>query len=88
MLVTGNQLRAARVLAGMDQAALAKASGVNVNTISSMEMRGREKLRSGVDTVAAIAVALQDAGVECVLNRSGIGVMLRPPTTQPEGSPE
>lgn len=40
MLLTGNQLKAARALAAVDQAWVAKAANVAVNTIRNMESRG------------------------------------------------
>ena len=40
MLTTGNQLKAARALAGISQAQLAKAAEINVTTISAMEGNG------------------------------------------------
>ncbi|UPJ78572.1 helix-turn-helix transcriptional regulator [Bradyrhizobium sp. 183] len=76
MLTTGNQLRAARALAGMDQASLAAAANVSPNTISAMEKRGAETLTSGLDTIRAIMTALEAAGVE-FLNHGQPGVRLR-----------
>ncbi|MCK1562429.1 helix-turn-helix transcriptional regulator [Bradyrhizobium sp. 173] len=75
MLTTGNQLRAARALAGMDQASLAAAANVSPNTISAMEKRGAETLTSGLDTIRAIMTALEGAGVE-FLNHGQPGVRL------------
>ena len=64
MLTTGNQLRAARGLVGMDQITLAKLSGVSANTIRSMEGRKAETLTSWLDTVRAVQAALEGVGVE------------------------
>jgi transcriptional regulator with XRE-family HTH domain len=64
MLTTGNQLKAARALAGLDQITLAEMAKISPNTISAMEKRGAETLTSGLDTVRAIMVALDAAGVE------------------------
>jgi transcriptional regulator with XRE-family HTH domain len=64
MLTTGNQLRAARSLVGMDQSTLAKRAGVNINTIGSMEKRGADILTSGLDKVKAVMAVLEAAGVE------------------------
>lgn len=75
MLTTGNQLKAARALIGMDQGTLAKRSGVNINTISMMESRGPDLLTSGFDKVTAVMVALQDEAVE-FLNHGKPGVRL------------
>ncbi|WP_084299187.1 helix-turn-helix transcriptional regulator [Bradyrhizobium sp. WSM1743] len=65
MLSTGNQLKAARALAGLNQAELAKAAGVNVTTISAMEGKGAADLTSSVETVRQIMRALAANGVEC-----------------------
>jgi transcriptional regulator with XRE-family HTH domain len=75
MLTTGNQLKAARALAGLDQKALATSAGINVNTVSKMEKRGDQMLTSGLDTVAAVMRTLEGAGVE-FLNQGGLGVKL------------
>lgn len=76
MLTTGNQLRAARALVAMDQTTLAKAAGVNKNTIVAMEKRGAEVLTSGLDTIQAVMRALEAAGIE-FLNHGQPGVRLR-----------
>jgi len=76
VLTTGNQLRAARALVAMDQTTLAKAAGVNKNTIVAMEKRGAEVLTSGLDTIQAVMRALEAAGIE-FLNHGQPGVRLR-----------
>ncbi|QAY95090.1 hypothetical protein CWB41_04570 [Methylovirgula ligni] len=76
MLTTGNQLRAARALAGIDQGELAKRAGVNINTVSAMEKRGAEILTSGLDTIKSVMTALEAAGIE-FLNHGQPGVRLR-----------
>ncbi|TIV72737.1 MAG: hypothetical protein E5V89_03810 [Mesorhizobium sp.] len=76
MLTTGNQLRAARALADMDQGTLAKRAGVNINTISAMEKKGAEGLTSGLDKVRAVMQVLEEAGIE-FLNHGRPGVRLR-----------
>lgn len=75
MLTTGNQLKAARALAGMDQGELAKRAGVNINTISAMEKKGRETLTSGLDKIRAVMIALEEEGIE-FLNHGQPGVRL------------
>ena len=57
-LATGNQLKAARALAEMDQEALASQAGVNVNTIRNMEARRGELITSGAVTVRNVQVVL------------------------------
>jgi DNA-binding XRE family transcriptional regulator len=76
MLSTGNQLRAGRALAGMDQADLAKRAGVHVNTIRTMEGKGEAMLKSALDVVTRVQSALEAAGVE-FLNHGQPGVRLR-----------
>lgn len=43
--IFGNQIKAARALAGFDQRTLAERSGVGVNTIRSMEAAGAANVR-------------------------------------------
>lgn len=75
MLTTGNQLRAARALADIDQGTLAKRAGVNINTISAMEKRGGHGLTSGLDKIRAVMKVLEAEGVE-FLNHGHPGVRL------------
>lgn len=77
-LTTGDQLKAARALASMNQADLAAAAGVNVNTVRNMEGRGRDVLVSGLDVVQKVQRALEAAGVIFIAeNGEGPGVRLR-----------
>jgi transcriptional regulator with XRE-family HTH domain len=76
VLTTGNQLKAARALAGLDQGELAQRAGVNINTISAMEKRGAEILTSGLDKIKAVMDALDAAGVE-FLNHGQPGVRMK-----------
>lgn len=76
MLATGNQLRAARSLIGMEQADLALAAGVSINTIRLMEKRGGDTLTSSLTTVKKVQEALERAGVE-FLNHGRQGVQLK-----------
>jgi hypothetical protein len=88
-LVTGNQLKAARALAEIDQQELAAAAGVNVNTIRNMEGRGGEPITSGVVTVRCVQLALEARGVE-FLNHGEPGVRLykiRSPSKQASRRP-
>lgn len=78
MLTTGNQLKAARALADMDQATLAAKAKVSPNTISNMETQGAKRLTSGLDAIHAISKALEAAGVE-LLNDGQPGARLAPP---------
>lgn len=79
-LRTGNQIKAARALANMNQAELAAKAGVNVNTIRAMEGRGNQILVSGMDTVTKVQNALEQAGVVFIPeNGGGAGVRLAKP---------
>jgi transcriptional regulator with XRE-family HTH domain len=76
MLTTGNQLKAARALAGISQAELARAAEINVTTVSAMEGKGAGVLGSGLDTIKAVMDALDAAGVD-LLNHGQPGVRLK-----------
>ena len=76
MLTTGNQLKAARALAGVDQQQVADAAGVNVNTIRNMEARGTKPITSSAVTVRSVQLALEAMGIE-FLNHAQPGVRLR-----------
>jgi transcriptional regulator with XRE-family HTH domain len=78
-LATGNQLKAARALAGVDQQQLADSAGVNVNTIRNMEARGAAPITSGALTVRNVQMALEALGIE-FLNHLRPGVRLSKPT--------
>jgi transcriptional regulator with XRE-family HTH domain len=77
-LATGNQLKAARALAGVDQQQLADSAGVNVNTVRNMEARGAAAITSGALTVRNVQMALEALGIE-FLNHSRPGVRLSEP---------
>ena len=76
MLTTGNQLKAARALAGISQIELAEAAQISVTTVSAMEGKGAATLGSGLDTIKAVMDALDAAGVE-ILNHGQPGVRLK-----------
>ncbi len=78
-LTTGNQLKAARALAGVDQQQIADAAGVNVNTIRNMEARGANLITSGAVTVHSVQIALEALGIE-FLNHRRPGVRLSAPS--------
>jgi len=75
-LITGNQLRAGRALAGVEQKWLAEKSGVSINTIRNMEARAAEAITSGAVTLRKVQAALEEAGVEFT-NGGQPGVRLR-----------
>lgn len=76
MLTTGNQLKAARALIGMEQKDAAEAAGVHVNTIRSMEASGKEPISGRSQNVQSVQRALEAAGIE-FLNHGNPGVRLR-----------
>ncbi|MEO5756033.1 MAG: helix-turn-helix transcriptional regulator [Mesorhizobium sp.] len=81
MAITGNQIRAARSLIGMEQVALAEKAGVSANTIRNMEGFGAERVKVRTDTLDAVTDALRSAGVffmdEGEAPAGGPGVRLR-----------
>lgn len=76
MLTTGNQLKAARALVGMDQSHLAEAAQLNVNTIRNMEAAGAGPIAGRSVNVQAVQRALESAGI-VFLNGGEPGVKLR-----------
>lgn len=76
MLTTGNQLKAARALAGIEQAKLAESAKLNVNTIRNMEAAGAGPIAGRAVNVQAVQRALEEAGI-VFLNGGEPGVRLR-----------
>jgi transcriptional regulator with XRE-family HTH domain len=68
-MITAAQLRAARALAGMDQRALAAASGLSLPTIQRMEA-SEGVIRGNVDSLMKLIAALEAAGVELIAERA------------------
>ena len=80
-MITAAQLRAARVLLGIDQRRLAKLSGLSVPTIQRMEA-SQATVRGNVDSLVKLITALDAAGIEiidegAVSYSQGRGVRLR-----------
>jgi transcriptional regulator with XRE-family HTH domain len=80
-LLTATQLKAARALVGMEQRALAAASGVSLPTIQRMEA-SNGIVRGVIESLMRVMAALETAGVEfinegAVSPGSGRGVGLR-----------
>src|SRR5271166_1069368 len=71
-LLTGNQLRAARALVGVDQTYVAKAAGLNVNTVRNMEAQGFEPIKSSMANVLAVQESLEALGVVFVEALPGV----------------
>jgi transcriptional regulator with XRE-family HTH domain len=64
MKISGNQLRAARSLLGLEQIELADKAGVGVNTIRRMEACSDDPIGGNESTRAKVTEALQNLGVE------------------------
>lgn len=69
VLPTGFQLRAARALAGLQAAKLAKMAGINAATISRLEKSRHRSVTGMAQTVEAVLKALAQAGVR--INEDG-----------------
>lgn len=82
-MITADQLRAARALAGMDQRTLAEKAGVSLPTIQRMEASSGN-VRGVVGTLTKIVTALDQAGIELIgenmpSHGQGRGVRLKQP---------
>ncbi|MBX4911215.1 MULTISPECIES: helix-turn-helix transcriptional regulator [Rhizobium] len=75
MLTTGNQLKAARILAEIEQKELAEKAGLNVNTIRNMESAGNGPIAGRAANVQIVQKVLETEGVE-FLNHGRPGVRL------------
>ena len=80
-MITATQLRAARVLLGINQRRLAELSGLSVPTIQRMEA-SETMVRGNVDSLVKLITALDGAGIEmidegAVSNSQGRGVRLK-----------
>jgi hypothetical protein len=87
MLITGNQLKAARALVGVGQLSVAQAAKVAVNTIRNMESRGPDPITSGAVTLRNVQNALENMGIEFT-NSGEPGVKLRKGETRKGDSPK
>lgn len=83
MLQTGRQLKAARMLAGLKQSELARAAGVNVNTVRNME--AKERIGTAWST-RQLEAALLEHGVELFVKPS-LGVRLCVESTERKSEP-
>src|ERR1700676_2205342 len=64
-MITATQLRAARVLLGIDQRQLAELSGLSVPTIQRMEA-SETMVRGNVDSLVKLIAAFDAAGIETI----------------------
>lgn len=82
-MITAAQLRAARMLLGIDQKQIAELSGLSVPTIQRMEA-SEGVVRGNVDSLMKLIHALDTAGIELIgegaaSQGSGRGVRLKIP---------
>jgi transcriptional regulator with XRE-family HTH domain len=80
-MITAAQLRAARLLLGIDQRRLAELSGLSVPTIQRMEA-SETMVRGNVDSLVKLIAAFNAAGIEmidegAVSSSQGRGVRLK-----------
>ena len=80
-MLTAAQLKAARALVGMEQKALAQASGVSLPTIQRMEA-SNGTVRGVIESLTKVMAALEGAGIEFINEGApspggGRGVRLR-----------
>lgn len=83
VVITANQMRAARALLGIDQKTLAEMAGVSVPTIQRMEASEGD-VRGIVDSLMKVVNALDRAGIELIgeharSDSGGRGVRFRHP---------
>ena len=87
-MITSTQMRAARVLLGIDQRELANLSGLSVPTIQRMEASDTV-VRGNVDSLVKLIDALDAAGIEIISegaasHAQGRGVRLKTGSAPPE----
>jgi transcriptional regulator with XRE-family HTH domain len=85
-MITSRQLRAARALAGLDQAALAKAARLSLPTIQRMEASDGV-VRGNVESLMKLISALERVGIELInegaaSEAGGRGVRLKAPAAR------
>ena len=64
-MLTAAQMKAARALVGMEQKALAEASGVSLPTIQRMEA-SNGTVRGVIESLTRVMAALETAGIEFI----------------------
>ena len=64
-MLTSAQLKAARMLLGMDQRQLAEAAGLSLPTIQRMEASDGN-VRGTIDSLVKVVEAMEQAGVELI----------------------
>src|SRR4051812_47009659 len=91
-MITAAQLRAARVLLGIDQRRLAELSGLSLPTIQRMEA-SETMIRGNVDSLVKLITALHAAGIEmidegAISHSRGRGVRLKVDSAAAETFPD
>src|SRR6266478_7538146 len=91
-MITAAQLRAARLLLGVDQRRLAKLSGLSVPTIQRMEA-SETMVRGNVDSLVKLIAAFDAAGIEmidegAVSHSQGRGVRLKIKSSSAKSLPD
>jgi len=76
MLPKGNQLKAGRVLAGLEQREVAAKAKINVTTLYRMEECGVRPVRGHAHNVEAVVNVLRKAGIE--ITESGVQLIKSP----------
>ncbi len=89
-MITAAQLRAARVLLGLDQRALAERAGLSHPTVQRMEASDGV-IRGNIDSLTKLVSALDAAGIELLGEGSpgngvGRGVRLKARATAPSAT--
>ena len=71
-LITGNQLKAARALAGLKQSELAQLAGLHVNSVRYLE---RQKFITPLFSAKRVAEAMEAQGVELLDAPPGVRLL-------------
>lgn len=86
-MISGEQIKAARALARLDQAELAKRAGLSAPTIKRLE-QARGPISANTKTEMQIRTAFADAGVDFIdQNGGGAGVRLKTPEAKKHDTP-
>ena len=88
-MLTGNHLRAARAMAGLEQTDLAERAGLHVNSTRNMEAAGAKPIGGRADSHAKVIAALEGAGISFSGDylRKRTSNRARPGTAGPPGRP-
>jgi hypothetical protein len=82
MGLTGNHLRAARALLGIDQGQLSELAAVSINTVRNMEACGEEPIGGYPSTRDKVQRALETLGIEFTNGKTpGVKLVRRHNTT-------